>query len=48
MICIYVLCENTHGHLVRSETRSSYVSEVEAVRGPMIVGATLGCRMDPI
>lgn len=39
MICVYVLCEVTHGHLVRSETRSSYVSEVETARGPMLIGS---------
>lgn len=37
MLSVYFLYDSTHRHLVRSETRSSYVSEVEAAKGLMPV-----------
>lgn len=53
MVNVLVLYEITHGHLARSETRSSYVSEAGGARALMLLASgeldTLGsCELASI
>lgn len=42
MVNVLVLYEITHGHLARSETRSSYVSEAGGARALMLLAVASG------